>query len=81
MCGRLPSVDVNVSSILQEGWAYHVYHAMDPRGSPVATGYFGGTTISFPMTSLPVEAPVNATTPASCGPEFAAFIVQVVPVP
>jgi hypothetical protein len=71
------TVDVNVSTILTNGNTYAVYHAMDPLGSPVATGTFGGTTITFPMTGLPVEVPTGASAPARDPfPEFAAFIVR-----
>ena len=69
------SINVNCSSFLNNGETYAVYHAMDPRGTPAATGTFGGTTISFPMTGLTVETPAGVAAPSVTTPYFAAFVV------
>ena len=74
--GLVPTVSVDVSSILAVGAAYEVRNAQDFFGPPVASGVYAGGTIPLPMTGLTVATPVGgAITPPATGPEFNAFVV------
>jgi hypothetical protein len=74
----LPSVSVDLSSVLAAGSPYEIRNAQDFLGSPVISGTYAGGSVSIPMTGLSVAAPVGATKPASTAPEFAAFVVRTV---
>jgi hypothetical protein len=77
---NLPSVTVNVSSVLPRNWRYEVRNAQDFEGAPVVSGVFRGEHLVLPMTNLAVAA-VNAprngplATPATTGPTFGIFVL------
>ncbi|MFN2633939.1 MAG: right-handed parallel beta-helix repeat-containing protein [Thermoanaerobaculia bacterium] len=72
--GRADSVDVDLSSVLAYGAAYEVRNAQNFYGAPVASGVYGGGTVSLPTWGSPA-APVAFSTPRQTGPEFSAFVV------
>jgi hypothetical protein len=78
--GNLNSTSVDVSSIpgLQAGDYYELIDAQNPLGPPVATGKYGGSTITVPL-NLSVIAPIRgtpSTPPVHTPKEFNAFILQ-----
>lgn len=72
---NLPSVSVNLSSVLPVGTKYEIRNAQNFYGSPVVTGTYDGGNVSLPMTGLTVAKPAGAAAPASTAPTFNAFVV------
>ena len=70
-----PSVSVDLSSVLAPGASYVVRNAQNPFGAAVASGTYGGGSISLPMTGLSAAPPVGAAPPPATGPEFQVFIL------
>jgi len=75
--GGQSTVSADLSGILQVGDRYEVRNAQDFYGAPVASGTFGGGTISLPMTGVTPPTPVGGspTAPPKTGPEFDVFVV------
>jgi PKD repeat protein len=73
--GLASTVSVDVSSILAVGTPYEVRNAQNFFGPPVASGTYGGGTITLPMTGLTPAAAIGDSTPPATGPEFNAFVV------
>lgn len=74
----LTSVSVNPGTTLANGDAYEIRYYQDPLGALVASGMYGGSPISIPMTGLRVQAPVpfaGSVIPSLTAPEFGAFIL------
>jgi cysteine-rich repeat protein len=73
----LPSVPVDLSSVLAPGDAYEVRDAANFFGPPVAGGTYAGGTIAFPMNLTTVARPIGIVpvAPVHTAPEFAAFVV------
>jgi len=75
---NLDAVNADVSGVLSAGDIYEVRDAQNYFGPPVATGTYGGGTITIPM-NLTAVAPVIGT---PCRPfthtpkEFGAFVLQ-----
>lgn len=71
------SVPVDVSGVLTPGQLYVVRDAQNFFGPPVASGTYGGGSITIPMTGLTVATPVGnvPSRPSHTGPEFGAFVV------
>ena len=74
-------VSVNISSVgLSVGQHYVVKDAQDFFNDPVATGTYGGSSITIPMTGLTSAAimgldPNLYPTPENTGPEFGCFVL------
>ena len=75
------SVSADLSQALTPGQRYEVRNAQDFYGTPVASGTYGGGSISFPMTAVAPPRPVGGAlvTLQSTGTTFQSFIV--VPLP
>jgi hypothetical protein len=70
-----PAVEVDLSSVLLPGATYALTNAQNPTAAPVASGFYGGGSVSVPMTGLTAATPVGVPAPAATGPEFGAFIL------
>ena len=71
----VPSVAVNLSSVLPAGALYEIRNAQNVFGSPVASGTYSGSPITLPMGGLAPASPVGYGAPAPTGPLFNTFIV------
>lgn len=71
------SQSIDLSAVLDAGDTYAVFDAFNPLAGNVATGTFGGTTITVPMIGLTCEAPLDPSkvTPAHPCPDFGVFVV------
>jgi len=69
------SVDVDLSTILSVGADYEIRYALNYYGSAVASGTYGGGTVSIPVNSLTMATPVGLSTPSSVAPKISAFVV------
>ncbi len=73
---NLPSVAVDVSSMLAPGAAYEVRNAEDFFAPPVLSGVFDGYPLVLPMTGLTVAIPNGPLlTPPPTGPTFNVFVL------
>jgi hypothetical protein len=74
---RQGSVSVNVANVLQVGDRYEVRNVQDLFGSPLASGTFGGGTITLPMTPVSPPVPVGFVSSPSptTGPDFNVFLL------
>jgi hypothetical protein len=75
-----PSVDVSLAGVLTTGQQYEVRNVQDWFGAPVATGTFGGATITVPMDGVEPPTPVGGWfhKPPRTGPVFDAFVVRAI---
>ena len=76
--GKAGSVTANLAGVLSAGDAYEVRNVRNFFGAPVASGTYGGGTISIPMTAVPSPRPVGgyiSTEPPSTA-EFQTFVVM-----
>lgn len=73
---RLGSVTANLSGILKAGDRYVVRSVQNLHGSPVASGTYGGSVITIPITSVAAPAPIGWSRrgPATA-PNFDVYIV------
>lgn len=71
------SVDLDVSGVVKPGAHYEVRDVQNYWGPPVASGTYGGGTISIPMAGLPIAPAVgNVGTPAQhTGTDFGAYVI------
>ncbi len=69
------SVGVDLSSFLPAGTGFEIRNANDFFGAPVASGVYGGGSVTIPLTGLSVAAPIGWLAPPPPGPEFNAFVV------
>ncbi len=69
------AVDVDLSSVLDEGDRFEIRNVQDFFGEPVVTGTYAGGPVSVPMTGLTVAPPVGWPAPPPTGPEFNAFVL------
>ncbi len=78
----LGSVAVDLSTVLRVGQNYEVRSVQDLWGTPVASGTYGGGTVSIPMGAIAPPTPIGPgrvfATPPTTGPEFDAFVVLAV---
>lgn len=75
----LPSVNIDVSSILSVGDAYEVRNVQDYFGSPIVSDVYTGGNISIPMTAITPPVPIGGWpggAPPATGPEFNAFVLK-----
>jgi hypothetical protein len=72
------SVNVNLAGVLNAGERYEVYNVQNLFGQPVASGTFGGGSISLPMNGVTPPAPIGmgSSRAPRTGPEFDVFIVR-----
>ncbi len=75
--GKRGSVTADMSRVLRVGDRYQVHSAQDFYGTPVASGSYGGGSITIPMTAVqPVQPIGGSPTPAKAtGPDFDVFVV------
>lgn len=75
---RQGAVPVDLSGVLKAGTHYTVRNVQDLFGDPVASGVYGGGTISLPMTGVAPPAPVGgpSNTAPRTSPDFDVFIVS-----
>jgi hypothetical protein len=77
---RLPSISVDVSSVLPRNRPFELRNAQDFLAPPVLSGTFTGQNLEVPMTNLTV-ARVNTpaggalVTPPATGPVFNVFVL------
>jgi uncharacterized protein YjdB len=78
--GGQSAVSVDLSGVLGVGQRYEVRNAQDFFGAPVATGTFGGGTLSVPLGGVTPPAVIGGspTAPLKTGPAFDVFIVTTV---
>jgi hypothetical protein len=65
--------------VLKAGDHYEVRNAQDFYGSPVASGTYGGGSVTIPLSAVAAPAPlagVGQSTLSQTGTEFNAFIVM-----
>jgi hypothetical protein len=73
------SVSVDLSDVLRSGQAYTIHNVCDLFGTPVASGTYGGGSVSLSMASRPAPTLIGRSakrTPPSCGGRFGVFVVQ-----
>jgi hypothetical protein len=70
------AVSVDVSKVLSMGDRYEVRNVQNLFGTPVASGTYGGGSISIPMTGVTPPRPIGGSTAGpKTGPYFDAFVV------
>lgn len=76
---RQGSVAVDLSKVLPVGGRYEVRYVQNYFGSPVASGRFGGGSITLPLPSVRAPPPVgwSSSRVKSTGTEFQVFVVSV----
>lgn len=71
------SVSADLSSILAPGDSYNIVSVQDLFGTPVASGTYGGGSVSIPMSAIVGPTPIGgANAPPASGPKFDCFIVK-----
>jgi uncharacterized protein YjdB len=74
--GGLGAVSVDLSAVLKPGALYAIMNVQDLFGTPVATGTYGGGSVSIPITAVPPPVPIGITSLApTTGPLFNVFVV------
>ncbi len=76
--GRQASVSVDLSGVLQAGSRYEIRNVQNFFATPVASGTYGGGSISIPTSGVTPSQVVGGspTAPPRTGPDFDVFIVQ-----
>src|SRR5438552_4120664 len=76
---RQASVSVVLSGVVPVGARYEIRNVQDFFGTPVASGTYGGGTVSIPMSGVTAVQPIGgaSTAPPRTGPDFDAFVVVV----
>jgi hypothetical protein len=74
---RQGSVAVDLAGVLAPGDRYEVHSVQNLFGQPVASGTFGGGSITIPMSAITPPTPVGMTSSRSptTGPDFDTFLV------
>ena len=74
--GRQGAVSVDLSRVLKVGDTYEVRNAESFYDAPVASGVYGGGSVSLPLGTLPVARVINGSAkPAPTTPNFNVFVV------
>jgi uncharacterized protein YjdB len=74
--GGLGSVSVDLSGVVKSGAQYVIMNVQDLFGTPVATGTYGGGSVSIPIIAVPPPVPIGITSLApTTGPLFNVFVV------
>ena len=76
--GNGSSVSADLSGVLATGAPYEVRNVQNWFGTPVASGTYGGGTISIPMGGVAPPAVVGGAPhmPPQTGPDFDVFVVR-----
>lgn len=72
------SVNVDISNVVVSGHTYSIYHVYDLFGTPVASGTYGGGTVSVPMSGsgkTPPAIPGGGLTPTNALPTVGGYVV------
>jgi len=70
------SVSADMSGVMRAGDTYEIRNAQNFYGSPVATGTYGGGSVSIPMSGITAVRPLGRTSNAlSTGTQFGVFVV------
>lgn len=75
---QLNSVDVNLSAVLTANDTYEIRDVQNYFGDPIASGTYGGSTVSIPMNSTAVTAAIGSNIPVApthTAKEFGAFMI------
>jgi hypothetical protein len=77
--GASGAVSVDLTGIVPHGAPFVVHNVQDLFGAPVASGAFGGGTVTLPLSGVPPPAPTGMTSSPSpgTGTEFHVFVVSV----
>ncbi|HEY9517483.1 MAG TPA: Ig-like domain-containing protein, partial [Gemmatimonadaceae bacterium] len=74
--GHQGAVSVDLSKVLSSGDSYEVRNAQNFYASPVASGTYGGGSVSIPITSITPPASISSKgKPVPTGTEFNAYVV------
>ena len=73
--GRQGSVSVDLSGVLGAGQRYEVRNAQNFFGAPVATGTYGGGSLTIPLVPAAPATPLGGGTPRTTGNTVFAFVV------
>jgi len=78
--GRQASVSVDLSGVLQVGSRYEIRDAQNIFAAPVASGTYGGGSVSIPTSGVTAAQVVGGspTAPPRTGPDFDVFVVVTV---
>ena len=71
------AVDADLHTVLTSGDGFEVHNVQQLFGSAVASGTFGGTTITLPLTGVtpPVPTGLPSSRAPKTGPAFDVFVV------
>jgi hypothetical protein len=74
------AVGVDLSGVLKAGAHYEIHNVQDLFGTPVASGTYGGGSVSVPMNGVTPAQIIGGSprAPVRTGPDFDVFIVTVV---
>lgn len=77
--GGSGSVAVNLNGVVPSGARYEIRNAQNITGSPVASGTFGGGSVSVPMATVAGPTPVGGSSSQvpSTGTQFGVFVVSI----
>lgn len=77
--GGAGSVSVDLNGVVPTGARYEIHNAQNITGAPVASGTFGGGTVSIGMSGVPGPTPVggSASQVPSTGSQFGVFVVSI----
>ena len=69
------SVSVDLSTILTVGVNYEIRYGLNYYGTAVATGNYGGGSVSIPVNALTEATPVGLSAPTSLAPKIVPLVV------
>jgi len=73
---RAGAVNVDLSGVLSAGDAYQIHHVYDVFGAPIATGTYGGGSISVPQPAIAPPVPTGYRPYGQPTPDFGVFLVR-----
>ena len=73
--GGQGAVSVDLSKVLRSGDSYEVRNAQNFYGSPVASGTYGGGSVSIPISSSSPARSITGRSTSSTGTEFGVYVV------
>jgi hypothetical protein len=73
--GRQGSVSADLSKVLKSGDRYEIRNAQNYFGNPVATGTYGGGSVSIPLSATTSARSITGKSTSSTTSEFGAFVV------
>ena len=77
--GGSGSVSVNLNGVVPSGAQYEIRNAQNITGAPVASGTYGGGSVSVPMSGVSGPTPVGGSSSQvpSTGTQFGVFVVSI----